>query len=214
MPRFWSAIHRVLGLSLCWVNARPLGVAASSLGAPTRLACREVDIDELVQHAADPELELNPTQIRLAAARGDVVLGSFDGERLVGYLFLAFGPTPHTNGIVVHFPAGCRYSYKKFVRPEYRGRRVAHQLSALADAPEYRRGCRHAVNFVLFETPSSQRATVRGGSVVVGYAGYVSWGDLVLAFRSPGARRFGFGFEGPGWRMLRGKPEPLSHHGR
>src|SRR5687767_5836956 len=132
------SVKRRFQLELCCVLVRPLGAARQTLQrSAAGLTYRALTEPEALAWCSDPELELNAYQVQAAFARGDVCLGAFDGARLVGYGWLAYGPAPHTGGAWVHFDPEARYSYKKFVRPGDRGRRVAHGLSALADAPVF-----------------------------------------------------------------------------
>ena len=193
--RVLSALRRRLGLHVCRVMVRELG-SARRTRAPegADLEFRALRACELLRWCRDPALELEPEQVRAAWLRGDRCLGALHGERLVGYLWLAYGPTPHTDGLWVEFHPDARYSYKKFVLPDYRGKRTAHGLSALADSDAFTRGRRFAINFVALENRASLKATRRSGSRTVGYAGYLRWGAAVIAFRSRGARAYGFRF--------------------
>jgi GNAT superfamily N-acetyltransferase len=181
-------------LELCQVLARPFGAALRTLQRDTRCSYRPLTEPEALAWCDDPELELRPDQVQAAFVRGDLCLGAFDGERLVGYVWLAFEPAPHTGGVWVHFHPRARYSYKKFVRPAYRGRKVAHGLSALGDAPVFVRGRQFSINFVSVLNRASLKSSRRSGSRSVGYAGILRCGKLSLPFRSPGARGYGFRF--------------------
>jgi hypothetical protein len=188
-------VKRRFQLELCCVLVRPFGAARQTLQrSAAGLTYRALAEPEALAWCSDPELELNASQVQAAFARGDVCLGAFDGTRLVGYGWLAYEPAPHTGGAWVHFDPEGRYSYKKFVRPGDRGRRVAHGLSALADAPVFVRGRRFTISFVDLLNRASLRSTLRSGSRKVGFAGIVRLGRHALALASPGARRYGFRF--------------------
>ncbi|HEX2199904.1 MAG TPA: hypothetical protein VHG88_14960 [Burkholderiales bacterium] len=185
-----------LKLELCCVLVRPFGAAFQTLqrGSGPALTLRALREPELLAWCSDPDLELRPEQVRAALARGDVCLGALDGAKLVGYVWLAFDPAPHTGGVHVDFHPAGRYSYKKFVRPAYRGRRVAHALNALADAPVFRRDRQFTLSFVHLKNRASLRSARRSGSQPVGYAALLRCGRRLLPFSSPGARRYGFRF--------------------
>ena len=176
------------------MHVRPLGSALRTLRRDSGCSFRALTEPEALAWCADPELEMKPDAVQAAFARGEACLGAFDGDRLVGYSWLAYAPAPHTGGMWVHFDPGGRYTYKKFVRPAYRGRRVAHGLSALGDAPAFVRGRQYSINFVSVFNRASLKSTARSGSRTVGYAGILRCGRLRLPFRSPGARRYGFRF--------------------
>jgi hypothetical protein len=183
-----------LQLDLCRVLARPFGAALRTLQRDGRIALRALTEPEALAWCGDPELELKPDQVQAAFGRGEVCLGAFDGGRLVGYVWLAYGPAPHTGGMWVQFDPRGRYTYKKFVRPAYRGRKVAHGLSALGDAPAFARGREFSLHFVALGNRASLKSALRSGSRTVGYAGVLRCGQLSMPFRSPGARRYGFRF--------------------
>jgi hypothetical protein len=187
-------MKRTFRLELCRVLVRPSGMALRTLRRDTGCFFRPLSEPEALAWCSDPELALKPGPVQAAFARGEACLGAFDGERLVGYSWLAYAPAPHTDGLWVHFDAGGRYTYKKFVRRSHRGRHVAHGLSALGDAPAFVRGRQYSISFVSVFNRASLRSTTRAGSRAVGFAGILSLGRLRLCFRSPGARRYGFRF--------------------
>ena len=149
---------------------------------------------EMLGYCNEPQLELRPELVIAAYARGDACLGVLDGDELVGYVWLGYGATPHTDTVWVEFDPAARYSYKKYVRPGYRGQRIAQALNAFADEPEFRRGRQFTLSFVGIENRASYKAAVRSGALTVGYAGYLRWAGLTVPFRSPGARKHAFRF--------------------
>jgi hypothetical protein len=183
-----------LGLYLCRVVSRPLGCAPIPPGVVRYCLMGERD---LLPHCADAELELPERHVRAAFSRGDFCVGALAGERLVGYEWLAFRPTPHIDGLWVGFDAGSRYGYKKFVRPECRGRRIAAGLSAYGDALSLSQGCTRTIAFIELDNDASWRASARLGSKTIGYAGYLKLFDTFFPFRSKGAKALGFRFNVP-----------------
>src|SRR5690606_15093936 len=133
-------------------------------------------------------------RVRLAFARGELCVGALHGKKLVGDEWHAFGAAPDVDGIWVSVSPEARYSYKKFVRPEYRGQRIGAGLSSYSDVQCLERGRKWSVGFVGLNNPASFRVARRLGSRTIGYAGYFRFGDRFIAFRSPGAKRFGFRF--------------------
>jgi GNAT superfamily N-acetyltransferase len=190
------SMRKYLGLHLCRVVSRPLRPEASP---PDNSNIRYCLMDEwqLLPHCADADLDLSERHVRSAFARGDLCAGGLDGELLVGYEWFAFGPTPHTNGVWVGFNPGARYGYKKFVRPEYRGRRIAAGLSAYGDQWCVRRGCSRTVAIINLDNEASWRASARLGSRTTGYAGYFRLFDTFIDFSSAGAKALGFRFSVP-----------------
>ena len=188
------SMRRCLGLHLYRVVSRPLGHEPSP---PGRIDYRLMDERELLPHFEDPDLELFEPHVRSAFARGDLCVGALEGELLVGYQWLAFGPTPHTDGVWVDFAPEARYGYKQFVRPEYRGSRIAAALSAYGDPWCRRRGCSRTVAFIDLSNDASRRAAARVGAKTVGYAGYLTVFNTFIGVRSAGAKASGFRFIAP-----------------
>ena len=208
-------LRRYLGLQLCRIVSRPLSEDASAVGRlSTHISCRLMGERELLPYCTDPELELSERHVRSALARGDLCVAAFDGACLVGYEWFAFGPTPHIDGVWVEFDARARYSYKKFVRPGYRGQRIGPGLSSHGDRWCMQRGCSRTVAFIDLDNEAAWRASSRLGSRTVGYAGYVSLFGLFLAFRTAGARDCGFRFYyAPRRSAVTAAARNLSHSG-
>ena len=191
-------MQRLLKIELCRVAVRPLydGPQAQDARKDVRVAL--LSERELLPHCADPALELPEMQARAAFARGDLCVGAMHGGKLVGYQWLGFGPTPHVDGVWVRLDRRARYSYKKFVLPQYRGQRIAGMMSRRADVLCLLRGRDCSVSFIDIHNRASWRSSARLGSRTVGYAGYLWLGPRLVAFHSPGARRYGFAFYQPG----------------
>jgi GNAT superfamily N-acetyltransferase len=187
-----------LGLSAFHVLARPLADAAScDAHVPDGMRCRQLAEDELLSHCWDRELELPEKSARAAFARGDVCVAAMEGERLVGYAWQAFGATPESNGVWLDFAPQLRYSYRHFVRPADRGRRVAAALLAAGDALCRERGRTGSVMLVHIHNRASLRSCERAGARMAGFAAYLKVFGRVLCWYSPGAKALGLRFFRP-----------------
>jgi hypothetical protein len=186
-PRIAKLLQRYVGLNLYRVLVRPLGRLTA--GAPIG-GIRVELLDEvgLVAHCADPELELSPASAREAFARGDVCAGVLQGDRLLGYAWFAFSATPESGGIWVDFAPHAIYTYRHFVRPGHRGRRLVSGLLAAADAHAMERGRSSCLTLIYTHNQASIRATERSGSRTVGYAACWKVFGRLLCWRSSGAR--------------------------
>jgi len=188
-------LQRHLGLSVFRVLFRPL--AGTAVNVADGIRCRLLAEDELLSHCWDRELELPEKSARAAFARGHVCVGALDGERLVGYAWFAFGATPESGGVWIDFAPHLRYSYKHFVRPSDRGRRVAAGLLPAGDAMCRERGRSGCLTLIHTHNRASIRASARAGSGLVGYAAYLRVFGRVLCWYSPGARALGLRFFRP-----------------
>jgi hypothetical protein len=197
-----SWLRRYAGMHFLRVLQRELGAAAPATCTRPGIECRVLSEYEVLEFAHDPALELAPGWICNAYANGGVCLGAIEGGRLVGYTWLAFCDTRFARGVCVGFDAQFRYSYKTFVRPEYRGARISPALHALADCPELRRGRCRAINLVEADNRASRLALERAGSRTLGYAIYFRCFGMLIVLRSAALRRAGVGFYRPTRRRM------------
>jgi GNAT superfamily N-acetyltransferase len=206
--RLVSCMRRYAGINILRVLQRDLGGAARVPCTRRNIECRVLSEHELVAFALDPQLELDHAWVRNAYASGGVCLGALEDRRLLGYTWLAFRDTPYTRGVWIGFDSKFRYSYKSFVRPQYRGQRIAQALHALADEPELRRGRCLAVNVIDVDNLASRAALERAGSRTIGYAAYAKCFGVLIALRSPALRRAGISFYRPTRARIRMRAWP------
>ena len=193
-PRLARLLQRHGGLNIYRVLARPLGLAAAPV-AGIRVALLEEAA--LLAHCLDPELELSQASVREAFARGDVCAGVLQGERLLGYAWFAFGATPESGGIWVDFSPDAIYTYRHFVRPGHRGRRLLARLLSAADTRGAQNGRSTCLTLVYTHNLASIRASERSGARTAGYAACLKIFGRLLSWCSPGARRHGLRFFRP-----------------
>jgi hypothetical protein len=187
-----------VGLRVFVIYLRPHHGLPGPHEAGDAIEFRILEWDELFRHANDPELDLDESFLHAAKERGDLCVGAFDGQRLVAYIWRAFGPTPAEDGLWVRFRRPYRYGYKSLTRPEYRGRHIQSAMAPTTDAVLLERGYTHAIGYVALHNLSSRRSALRHGNRAIGYAGYVRALGRAWTFESPGAKRHGFAFFDPG----------------
>jgi GNAT superfamily N-acetyltransferase len=187
-------LRRRFGVHVCHVRGRALGASPDADSIAPGITIRPLDAFALANAAAEPALGIDPEFAAQSLARGDIPFGAFDGERLVGYLFYATGCAPHVDGIWVRVDPDCRYGYKGYTRPDYRGRRINVALSLASEQHFIERGITRHLGFVDASNLASIATGAPKGNTVYGYAGYLQWFGRILPFRTAGARRVGFGF--------------------
>ena len=192
LEKFIARLRRYLGVDLCRVLARDIGPGKGR--EPAQFEFRPLTRPELLRLCADADYEIGATWVRSALARGDVCFGALHSGRVAGYVWLAYSAARYTDKVWIRTDPASRYTYKAFVRPEYRGLGLAQELYRRADASALARGRTRAVMVVQADNLASLRAARRDGFSIVGYAGHIACRGGALAFRSPGARRFGFEF--------------------
>lgn len=200
VPWFAHLLSRRGGLHLYRIALRPLHVFAAPAIPGIRTGV--MSESQLQRFGRDPALELPAPLVRAALARGDVCVGAWERDALVGYQWLAFSAAPHVDGIWVHFGERDCYAYKKLVLPAWRGRRIAIVLSALADAVAAARGRTRMISLIALDNTSSWKASQRTGNATAGYAGYLRCFGMNIAFHSEGARREGLALFTPSLRRL------------
>lgn len=186
-------LGRSAGLRLSRVVVRPLTAFPPSPPGPG-IHCRRMHEAELHLWTFDAALELSERQVRSALDRGDVCVGAYDGDRLIGYEWLAFGSTPHVAGLWVEFQASDCYVYRKFVHPAYRGLGIAARLDAEANRVAARHKRERVVCLIDLHNGASWQAAKRSASWTAGYVGYIACFGLSIPFRTAGAAEQGFRF--------------------
>lgn len=196
MHRVLERLERHAGLHLYRVFTRRLG-EGSGIERQPGIDYRVLSEADLVPLCRDAELDLAPDKVRSALARGELCVAAFDHDQLVGYAWFAFASAPHVAGVWVDFDPRAVYTYKSFVRPAYRGRRIAAALYVFADAICMRRGRSLAIICVAPHNRASIAAAERCGFRATGYTAYLHWRRRLASLRSAGLERCALRFHVP-----------------
>jgi GNAT superfamily N-acetyltransferase len=156
---------------------------------------------------SSPGLEVDEHKAAAAFARGEVCVGALHEDRLVGYAWFALAAAPHVDGVWMDFNRSAVYTYRAFVKVEFRGRGIASALYRFADARFIAAGRRFAILCIDSANRSSLAAARKSGARSAGRAGYWQAFGRFIGFRSTGAAGAGFRFFLPGARF---KGEPAS----
>jgi len=149
---------------------------------------RLLDQDAVMALCSDAELDLAADRAASAFRRGDLCVAAFDGERLSGYCWLAFAPLPHLDGVWVDFAPEAVWTYKSYVRPAHRGRRIASALYRFTDAECRARGRSVSIICVESHNGPSVAAARAAGYGNAGWAGYLRRPHGVHDWYSPQVR--------------------------
>ncbi len=189
-------LGRRLGVHAYRVLCRPL--SRVQIAPPAGIVLRPLEEREMLERCANPQqLELSPQKSAAAFSRGEVCIGAMDGGRLVGYAWFAFRPAPHVNRIWMDFDPRVIYTYRAFVHPGYRGRRIAPALYCFADGLFLDRGRTFAALCIELDNAPSLIAARRSGARTVGFVAYLHAGGRFLSLRTRGARKIGYRFYVP-----------------
>jgi GNAT superfamily N-acetyltransferase len=189
-------LARHAGLRVFRVFARRLEAGETPMPA-SALNYRLMAERDLLAFCDEAAFDLRAWKVRAAYGRGDICVGAFDGTILAGYCWFAFSAAPHLDGVWLDFPRNVVYTYKSYVRPALRGQRIAAALYRFADDLFLERGRNLTIICVESHNAPSIAAAKRSGFSTAGYAGYVTRGGRMLAWRSPAAARFGLRFYVP-----------------
>src|SRR5919201_1687578 len=132
--RIIRALRFYLGLHMFRVFIVRLDDAPALRQEQSGLRYAALTEPELLAWCRDGELELDEAKVLAALRRGDICIGALQGSRLVGYVWFAFGNTPHVEGSWVRVAQSTRYLYKAFIRPGSRRRGFAPKMYAAASA--------------------------------------------------------------------------------
>jgi hypothetical protein len=189
--RVVSRVLRTAGLQVFQVHVRPLAGRSGEPGSPGGMALRALQPEELLQAAADPEMDLHVDFVHSALARGDLAFGAFDGERLVGYTWRTFSAAPAFDGLWISVEPPCQYSYKGFTRRSHRGRHVHAAITSLADGHLLARGYTAEVGIADITNFPGVAVARHMGRRRIGYLGCLKWFGSCRSFRTPAVRRIG-----------------------
>lgn len=181
-------------VTLCGVYTRPIRRESEKHPPPPGLCVRLATDDDLQRAVADDSLGLRRNAVSEALARGDLCVATFDGDRMVAYMWRSFTTAPHLHGLWVHFRKPYRYGYRSFTRPEYRGRHLSDPMGHFLDDYCLDRGFTQSIGFIETDNYASIASDRRRGSTRKGWVGYLRLFGRTYPFRSRGARRRGFGF--------------------
>lgn len=194
MVRGLSGLERILRMNLLVVRTAKADANQPHANPPDRISVRIADPEELEPATRQPELDLTAAFLAEAKLRGDVVCGAFDAEELLGYSWCSVTRAPDLDGFWVMVPRSYWYSYKSFVRPGYRGKRLQQRMLACLDQHMLASGYSQRVGFVDASNIASLRGGNRAGYEKIGYI--LCWRNERLSchFRTSGVRKIGFGF--------------------
>ena len=155
---------------------------------------RAVEIDELYEASADPEMGLSQEFVEAAIERGDPAFGAFDGPLLVSFVWRSETAAPHDHGIWVRVKSPYCYAYKSFTRRSHRGQRISPGVHLCSDKGMVKRGYTYRAGFVEISNWASLAMGKRMGSRYIGYAGYALWFGKCIPFRTRVVKAIGFEF--------------------
>jgi hypothetical protein len=180
-------------LHVSFALSRQLGrseVLSTHAGCSLRVATRE----EQLRAASHPAQQMTPEFVDYALSRGGICTAAFDGDDMVAYVWRAFVPTRHNEDLWLTFGPPYRYGYKALTLPAWRGRHLQEMMGCVGERLCIERGRTRSIGFIETHNYASLASAKRIGDETIGVIGYLRIAGRVFPFRSPGARRAGFGF--------------------
>jgi hypothetical protein len=99
-------LQACIGLRIYRVNVRPFPEPPVEPALSPGITLRALVREELLEAAADPDLELDPEFVRNALARGDLAFGAFEDGCLVSYTWRSSSAAPFADGLWVRIAGG------------------------------------------------------------------------------------------------------------
>ena len=182
------------GFQLVYVYTRALVDYSDAPFEEDGFSYRSLTNADLTLASSDPALDLSPEFLTRAWSHGDLCCGAFHGDKLVSYAWRSGVEAEHVPGLKVVVANNCRYGYKAFTRPEYRGRGIYPRITRLEDQECIRRGKTTVVAFSASHNYASHELDKKLGNRTIGLAGYWKIGKHFLLFHTPGVKKQGFSF--------------------
>ena len=154
------------------------------------LTYRVLSEDDLAKAREALPSEFPERFLKDARARGDLCIGAYDGSRLAAYVWRAYR-VARINDFLIELPAGVRYGYKAYTRPEYRGRHIQTSLVVAMEHVCLQRGVRKSLSFIDVHNYSSIRSNDRREPRWAGRILFLRIGGQQRAWLSPAAKRLG-----------------------
>ena len=180
-----------LGMQIFRVNLRHMRADAPDRAPPEGIRLCVMRLEDLLEASADIEFDFDPAFARAALARGDMVFGAYDGERLVSLTWRTPVAAPLAEPVWTRVGPRCHHAYKTYVRPSHRGRHIHTAVSRFADRYSIEKGCPSEIGLVNIGNLASLGAARSIGRPKVGYAGYFTLFGHCILFRTPGVKRIG-----------------------
>lgn len=192
--RIATYMQRIAGLHIYKVGIRDLKQTVKIAEVPAGIKIRHLALATLPMQTDLDDVDLSDRFLRASLERGDRVVAAFSAERIIGYAITATDTAPHSNDVWVEFGASYSYLYKVFVRPDYRGQRIAQALILRNDEAARADGFTLGLVFVSIANFASLAMRSRVAATPAGYAGYLRIGSRFRAFRTNQAKQTGFKF--------------------
>lgn len=189
--RLMGWLRRTVGLYVAQIFRAP--VKTQHPEPPEAVTVRLGTAAELLPYTSDDRYQLSRAHLDGAFARGEACVVTSVAGKLAAYGWVAYGPTPHVEGVWVEFAPGHRYNYKSLTLPEYRGQHIRGSFGVLASLDQSH-AVTHTLSFIESHNYPSVRGAYRNGGQRVGWAGYLLLFGRFVSFRTPGAARYGFAF--------------------
>lgn len=161
---------RLCGLVVAQVVWLDVGEVLATAASAPGFCFREVSAAELVEHARDPENDLDAEMAARAGDGRNICFAAFDGDRLAAYGWYARHSieAEHCFGFGLALPPDVVYMYKGFTHPDYRGQRLHGIAMGLALQHLSHDGIRALISTVDWTNEASLRSCARSGYRQIG----------------------------------------------
>lgn len=183
--------NKHLGLNLWAIQTRPLDPNFRvSADMAAKYSFKRLSIEEALEAALEPDLQISESFVRQAFAKGDTCDATFEGTRLVAYAWRTTRRAVVNQDLSLQLHGtGFRYGYKIFVSPQYRGLRISYSNARYHDPLYVHAGINKDIGYIdLHNTLSLKNAYRDPNRTCIGFAGYLKCGPHYLTFRTARVR--------------------------
>lgn len=195
IARMLERLERFIGLYVIFIVSQYRNSDCVPHDVDKRCVIRVIQNDELHQIAADQSWDIETRFLSETTELDGGCLGADMEGQLVGYSWYAYDTARFTRDVFVLFPGHVVYRYKMFVKPEFRGQRIASVLIHRGDEMIRTPDRNNSFALVAAHNEPSLSAFRAAGRQPTGVIVFLRTDRLFLAWHSPAARRLGIRLE-------------------
>jgi hypothetical protein len=152
---------------------------------------RPVALKELNELTIDSDMDLSQNFIDKSQVRGDICIGAFYDDQLVGYTWRTTKPVEIDGAIWIRFSDTGYYRYKSFVSPKHRRKNLFEYMKAVSERPLLEKGCDKLIACIESHNYASLLASSKSGEKTIGYSAYIKNRFGFYSWDSSGAKKYG-----------------------
>lgn len=182
-------LNSFLGFRLSVVRSRPISDTNQLTIEKNGYLFRPISVEELSQIEISNDMDLSQSFIDKSQQRGDICIGAFFDDQLVGYTWRTSKPVEIDGSIWIRFSNKGYYRYKSFVSPKHRRKNLFEYMKAVSEGPLIEKGCDKLIACIESHNYASLLASSKSGEKTIGFTAYIKNRFGFYSWDSPGAKR-------------------------